>query len=590
MGRQCISGCAAFSNTETGKGNDTSLTTAGGNPFASFLLGYANGGSIDTIRFIGQQWPYFAGFFQDDWRVNRKLVINAGLRWETTLPPTGLNDKWSDFSPTTINPRDGIPGALIFAGSGTGRVGSRSLADSYFRAFGPHLGAAYNYNDKTVVRAAYALAFAPITTVTGSTHQRGFTQTYGAVGGNSVTPSFILSQGFPSYPIPPFIDPSFSNKDSMPWFQGGEATRPPALHSFNLSIQRQLSSSLLVEVGYNGVLGSHLQTQLLGYNQVNPIYFQKYGTAVLNSKVTDAAAVAAGIVPPYPNFVNEWGGNATVKQALRPFPQYQGIDTYSGGGDHSGHSTYHAFILRFEKRYSAGLNFQTSYVFSKILTDSDSYWGNGQAADQYNRGLEKSIGQFDVTHNFKLGLTYELPVGKGKRFLDHGIAAAALGGWRVSSINYYASGQPVGLGTTYGLPLFSGRQAAYVTSYDGWRAPTKTGKFDPTVDSFLVPFKTGPFPDQGVTTANNFIGNVTRYNPKVRQFPNLNENVSVAKSFAIWESLRVEFRAEAFNVFNRVRFGTGDTTLQNQNFGRLTSAGDLLNTPRQLQLALKLYF
>ncbi len=590
LGRQCISGCASFSNTETGKGNDTSLTTAGGNPFASFLLGYTNGGSIDTVRFIGQQWPYFAGFFQDDWRVNRKLVINAGLRWETTLPPTGLNDKWSDFSPTTINPRDGIPGALIFAGSGTGRVGSRTLADSYFGAFGPHLGGAYNYNEKTVVRAAYALAFAPITTVTGSTHQRGFTQTYGPPGGNSVTPSFILSQGFPSYPIPPFIDPSFSNKDSMPWFQGREATRPPALHSFNFSIQRQLSSSLLVEVGYNGVLGSHLQTQLLGYNQVNPIYFQKYGTAVLNSLVTSPAAVAAGITPPYPNFVNEWGGNATVKQALRPFPQYQGIDTYSGGGDHSGHSTYHAFILRFEKRYAAGLNFQTSYVFSKLLTDSDSYWGNGQAADQYNRGLEKSIGQFDVTHNFKLGLTYELPVGKGKRFLDHGIAAVALGGWRVSSINYYSSGQPVGLGTSYSLPLFAGRQAAYVTSYDGWRAPTKNGKFDPSVDNFLVPYGSGPFPLQGIGTSNNFIGNVTRYNPKVRQFPNLNENVSIAKSFAIWESLRIEFRAEAFNVFNRVRFGAGDTQLQDQNFGKLTSSADLLNTPRQMQLALKLYF
>ena len=115
-------------------------------------------------------------------------------------------------------------------------------------------------------------------------------------------------------------------------------------------------------------------------------------------------------------------GGATVKQALRPFPQYSGIDTYSGGGDHSGHSTYHAGIVRFEKRYAAGLTFQTSYVFSKLLTDSDSYWGSGGAVDQYNRRLEKSIGQFDVTHNFKFGGVYDLPFGKGQSVPDQGRA------------------------------------------------------------------------------------------------------------------------------------------------------------------------
>jgi hypothetical protein len=306
--------------------------------------------------------------------------------------------------------------------------------------------------------------------------------------------------------------------------------------------------------------------------------------------ITSPAAVSAGITPPYPNFVNEWGGSATVKQALRAFPQYQTIDTYSGGGDHSGHSTYHAGIIRYEKRYSAGLNFQASYVFSKLLTDSDSYWGSGQAADQNNRGLEKSIGQFDVTHNFKAAVIYELPVGKGKRFLTHGVGAAVLGGWRISSIHYYSSGQPIGLGTNYSIPIFAGRNVPYITSYDGWRATPKNGSFDPSVDNFFVPFQSGPFPNQGTGTALNAIGNSTRYNPKVRQFPNLNENLSLAKSFAIRESTRIEFRAEAFNAFNRVRFGTGSTTLQDQNFGKLTSASDLLNTPRSLQLALKLYF
>jgi hypothetical protein len=85
-------------------------------------------------------------------------------------------------------------------------------------------------------------------------------------------------------------------------------------------------------------------------------------------------------------------------------------------------------------------------------------------------------------------------------------------------------------------------------------------------------------------------GNSTRFNPKIRQFPGYNENLSVARSFPIKEQIRIEFRAEAFNVFNRVRFGTGSTTLQDQNFGHLTSSSDLLNSPRTLQLALKMYF
>src|ERR1022692_5047393 len=88
---------------------------------------------IDTVRFIGQQFYYFAGFVQDDWRVSDKLVLNLGLRYDINLPPTGLNDRWSDFSPTTPNPAaGGIPGAVLFAGNCSGCAGSRTLADSWY--------------------------------------------------------------------------------------------------------------------------------------------------------------------------------------------------------------------------------------------------------------------------------------------------------------------------------------------------------------------------------------------------------------------------------------------------------------------------
>ncbi len=613
FGRQCEAGCVGFSYTETGVPGVTN-PLEGGNAFASFLLGYADSGQIDTPRFIGQQFNYFSGFAQDDWHVNRKLVLNLGLRWETTLPPTGLDDRYSDFSPNTPNPNaGGILGAVIFAGSGTGRQGTRSLADSYFRAFGPHAGFAYSYDQKTVLRGSYARSYAPIQAVSGSTHNMGFTLTDSISNpNNGINPLFILSNGFPAYTVPPFINPSVSNGTTVSWWQGAEATHPPTTDNFNFSIQRQLKSTMLVETAFNGVIGSHLQAQLDDYNQDNPSVLTQFGsieqsTKVLNSKIGSALADQYGIFAPFPNFSKELGSNATVKQALRPYPQYTYIDTFGGEGDHSGHSSYYSGMIRFEKRAGNGLTIQTSYVFSKLITDADSYWGNNLggnvnaagggggccvAANQYDRSLEKSIGEFDVTHDFKAGFVYDVPFGKGRQYLTHGPAAWIVGGWGVNGILTYASGLPIALTTSYTLPIYgatSGRSIPYITSYTGWQ-PHWSGSFDPTVDSFLVPYGTGPFPLQGLGTADDGFGNATRFNPKLRQFPNLNENLAVSRSFPIKERLRMEFRAEAFNVFNRVRFGAGDLNLQDANFGRLTSSSDLLNTPRQLQLALKLYF
>ncbi len=186
-----------------------------------------------------------------------------------------------------------------------------------------------------------------------------------------------------------------------------------------------------------------------------------------------------------------------MAQALRPFPQYANIDTATGGGDHSGHSTYHAGIVKLERRFSNGLTFTTSYVFSKMLTDSDSYWPGSAAADFYNRGLEKSIGSYDVTHNFKLSAVYDLPVGKGKPWLSHGVGAYVLGNWRLGFISAYCQRHSGGVSTSYSLPIFNGRTPAYVSSYDGWRAQTKGGSFDPCGGQLLRPVRQRPVPAAG---------------------------------------------------------------------------------------------
>lgn len=591
FGRQCVSGCITFDFKHTGRPGDTNFATAGGSPIASMLLGYANAGSIDTIRYIGQQWPSYAGFFQDDWRVRPNLMINIGLRWETTLPPTGENDHWSEFAPDRPNPgADGLPGALIYAGTCQGCEGSRRLADSYYKAFGPRFGLAYTWKQKTVFRLSYGISYGNITTVTGSTHTLGFTLTdTQSDTTQGIQPRFLVRNGQPFWQAPPFVDPSFGNGRAMPWWQGREATRPPAYQSFNLSIQRQLTPTTVAEIGYNASLGSRLQAGLLSYNALHPSLLAQYGPTLLNSNINSAAAVAAGFRAPFRNFTQLWGNGATVRQALRPYPQFQNIDTRSGGGDHSGHSTYHAMMLRLEKRYSSGVQFLGSYVFSKILTDADSYWSDsyGFAMDHFNRSLEKSIGSFDVTHNFKFSAVVDLPFGKGKRYLNQSNALNwIVGGWRISGIATYSGGQPLAIGTTNGLPLFAGGNRPIVSTYDGWRPATQSGEFDPAVDRTVQPASF--FPAQPA----NVMGNMTRFNPKFRSNNILNENISFAKTFPITEGgIRIDLRGELFNAFNRIRFGMGNLSLQSQTFGVLgQTAGDQANSPRQIQVALKLYF
>lgn len=589
FGQQNISGQATFSFLETAVPGATSFTS--GSSFASFLLGAADSGATETIRYLPQTYDYHGFYAQDDWRISKNLMINLGLRYEFTQPPVAGGDQYSDFSPTTPNPAvNNYPGALIFAGKGEGRQGVRSLVPGWYGAWGPRLGLAYQLNPKTTIRAAAARSFSRVTVVASSSHYAGFIGQYNFASTNQgITPAFYWDQGLPPYPLPPQINPAFANNQNVDWWQGQNATRAPEAYNWTLSIQREITPNTMLEADYNAVVGAHLQSGIVNVNQVpmaavNSL-IQTYGVTqainILNSNILSPQAVAAGIPIPYPNFTNPAVQRSqTVSQALRPFPQYLTIDTSQSGGDKSGHSTYNALVLRLNRRFSSGLTFQWSYVFSKLLTDSDTYYANtGYAEDNGNRRLEKSIGQFDQTHVLKLNTLYELPFGKGRRWLTRGIASQALGGWRIGAIQTYASGFPIGVTRNAPLPIANGSNRPYITTYDGWRAPY-SGSFDPATDLFLNP---AAFPAQ----PRDLLGNATRYNPKVRAFPNFNENVSLGKTFVATERLRIDFRAEAFNLFNRTVFRAPNSNLNSTSFGVVSGQ---LNAPRQMQAALKLYW
>jgi hypothetical protein len=589
FGQQDIAGRADFSYLGTSIPGQTSFPASGGNAFASFLLGDAFLGRTETIRAVTQRYPYYGFYAQDDWRITRKLTINIGLRYDFTLPPTNKKDEYSDFNPTRPNPgADGRPGALWFAGFGPGRENRRSLVPGWYKGISPRFGFAYSHDSKTTVRGGFGRSFGRVTAVQGSGHFAGFIGQYvfeNATQG--VQPTFKLDQGLPAYQLPPSIDPAFSNGNNVDYWQGQEATRAPENLFWTFTIQRQMASNTVLEIGYNASIGTHLQTGLLNLNQVPTAIYNdlvaRFGATqagnILRADINSALAQSAGIGPPYPSFTAQ--RLRTVNQSLRPYPQYQNIVTGVQNGDKSGHSAYHAMVIRADRRFSRDMTFQWSYVLSKLLTDSDTYFANGGAAmDHYNRRLEKSVGNFDRTHVLKFATIYNLPTGRGRRFFNKGPLNHVLGGWRLAAIQSYISGAPLSLTRTNPLPIFNGQTRPFVDAYDNWRAPIQGSDFDPAIDRFFKPVN--QFPAQPAA-----FGNATRNNPKVRSWWGMSEDASLAKTFQFSEKIRMDLRWEAFNIFNRVIFSAGNANLNSATFGLVTGQA---NGSRDMQFGLKLYW
>jgi len=304
---------------------------------------------------------------------------------------------------------------------------------------------------------------------------------------------------------------------------------------------------------------------------------------LLLSNINSPAARAANIPIPYDGF------NSSVAQALRPYPQFNDVQTNgSSVGERAGNSNYQSLMLKLDKRYSSGLTVLFSYVFAKMLGDTDNASSTGrQVMDGYNRRLEKSLSADDQTHVFRNALTYDLPIGVGKALALHGIADKLLGNWSLSGFQDYESGTPYSVGPGISPVPTAGNRVS-ISSYTNWVATS--GSFDPFKSvwwnkaAFGVDASGNPL---STAALNSVFGNATRNNPKARAPWVLNENVSLAKNFKVTESMKITFRAEGFNLLNRVRWGVPDTTFTSSTFGIVRSQA---NNPRQMQFALKFNF
>lgn len=574
------SGAFNFSRNETAFPS-TALRASTGNAFASFLLGEVDSGSLlinEVTR--GMRFPYFATYAQDDWKVTSKLTLNLGLRWDLYIPITEVNNNYSIMDPTVPNPAaGGRLGALVFAGTGPGRSGQSRLTNgTSLNNFGPVIGLAWSVLPRVVVRTGYQISYYQTGALGGGNAKPpsfGFTAnpTFSSLDQGN-TSAFNWDSGFPqNFQRPPIIDPGFGvGSGTTMW--NSSAIEPSYTQSFNFTTQYQLASRWLLDVGYVGAKATRLSTGVFNINQVDPRYL-RYGE-LLTRPIDDPAVIAAGFTRPYAGF------QGSLAQALRPFPQYQGIDT--NRSENVGNSTYHSLQAKIEKQFSNGLFLLSSYTWSKTLTDSSSALSgffSTSARDQYNRRLEKALSVFDVPHRLVMAFNYELPIGPGKPVANvSGPVGKVIGGWQVNGILNYQSGEPIGVGVNNTLPLFNSRNLPNVVPGVNPILADK-GNFDPARDLLL---NSKAFTEPAPFT----FGNAPSVLSNARTFGNYNEDFGIMKRTYFTEAINIEFRFEMFNAFNRVRFGAPATNLSDPfNFGKVTSQA---NTPRTAQFALKFNF
>jgi len=563
--RSSPSGAYTFAAGLTGN----PLTPAGtGSAYASYLVGAVSSASVTTHTGESQVTHSLSGYFQDDWKITRRLTVNLGLRYDFQSQAVERNNGASNFDPVCRLP-NGLAGCTVFAGF-NGQP--RNWRGEDYSNWGPRVGFAYDVfgNTRTVLRAGYGMMYPSQMWRENYGNTNGFAQTSTTFPQNDPNrPAFPLRQGFPSAPIQPqgralgaaaFLGQNVAYDES-----DGNI---PRIQQFTLSLQQQVWKSWLFEASYAGNLGRGLTAGSYDLNQLDP-QFLSLGQG-LQAQVPNPNV---GLVP------GALGG-ATIsrEQSLRPFPYYSGINVRN---PRLGNYNSHLLLLSAEKRLSKGLALLVSFTGGKVISDSIATPVNfgpieqasvvGYQNGKFNRAAERSVDPSDVAKRATVSLVYELPFGKGQQMRNK-----LIGGWQVNTIGVMQTGIPL-----------------VVTGANNQRAtrPDSTGKSagldNPTAQRW---FDTTQF----VNPAPFTFGNLGRVLPNVRTPGTVNWDLSFIKNTRLTERFNLQFRTEMFNFLNQVNLGAPNTGFspgpnglnQSGSFGVITSARDA----RTIQMALKLQF
>jgi hypothetical protein len=507
----------------------------GGAGIADFLLGAftsANGNPTGFSPLLNTE--YYGWFAQDQVKVNRKLTVTLGLRWDYWTPPVERYNRLVAFDQNT--------GQLVYSLNDPLNFQSdfkslnpdvpRGLFKNWKKtSFSPRVSLAYLLTSKTTVRAAYGIYYTQGMANFQIFSSLGFggppfTNNVSVVNDTSqLTPSTHDTQLFPP--------PAIGELTEGTVFVTPDIHAPQSyVQQATLSVEHQLGQDWLLSAGYNAFLGRHL---MASYN--------------INQ--------AERLDPANPRPLSE----------RRPYPFFSDILLQSN----SANSSYNGMYLHVRRTLKAGLDLTGSFTYSKsidLFSSSSSGWDN---QDARNTQLDRGLSDFDLRHYFTVGYIWELPFGKGRRFVNEGIGAALLGGWQLSGIAQYRSGLPLSVS----MPTSWPNVAATFTK----ARPNRVcdGRLDnPTMGQY---FDTSCF----VAPAASSFGNAGR---NILTGPSSQFwDMSLSRNFQV-ERVRIGFRAESYSMFNIQNWNNPDTGLLNPNFGKIFGK----NNPRRFQFGIRVEF
>jgi hypothetical protein len=639
--------------TETANLSGVKAVSGTGYDYASFMLGAFDSGTYTEYAKIAQEtgtrFHPFALYVQDDYKLNSKLTVNAGLRWDVLPPMREAENRFSFLNINATNPYSNTPGALQFAGSGTNSCNCKTPIKTYYKNFGPRLGFAYAANDKTIIRASIGMYYAlgggvggtANSTQPGSALELGYSAAPSPSSPGLALPVFYLNgnPGVAKTTLPGSVvnDPTNVNFGGAgysvvapPNYDAGYATayatnasatdsiastlgyldpyyggRAPEFTGWSFGFQRSVTKDMTATVSYVGNEGHFLVANNgsstergLYNNQLDPKYLASVGPQ-LGTKVSALNLATYGLTLPFPTF--NTGQN--LSQMLLPYAQYKGVTDEVAAVSNS---NYNSLQLSISQRLSHGLTFMMNYTFSKSIDNAGTFrtgyaipagvmanngkaWAIGKA--------DRSLSTFDQRQNVTGTSTYDLPFGKGHIGDGNAIVRNLVGGWRLSGIFTYVAGNPLALtsstctnvvGQGQCMPAYNTAFTGSVRQNGGWgHGATRTtlGQIQYINPSAFV--QTGTF-------ANPYVlGDAARTAPDGLRGPgNYNIDGSLRRTFDLWNKENVKFVVEAnvFNAVNHVWFGSTSSNATgsiNQSVGAASfgTVAGQANNPRQWQFA-----
>lgn len=605
-------GTFSFNGSWTQK--DPAKANKDGVAWASFLLGYPSGGGVDWNQTVYESYPYYATYIQDDWKLRHNLTLNLGLRWDVETSPRDRNNYLNaGMCMTCVNPVTSLitfPANNLLPNGATmvnPILGGYQFASSKLSAYDtqwnhwqPRIGVAWGINHKTVLRGGWGINQAFGTELGGSstwTQSTDYNTSYFGPNGASLPNDFFKTGNpFPNGVLAPIGSSQglMTGIGSTQYFDQRNR-KIPQVQQYSLGIQRELPAKIILDVSF---VGSYTKQLRVGtnYNHLTPEQFAagNANNAYLDQPVPNPFYCTNPAVPytaacPMPR-ASSLGGKQTIaaKYLMYPYPQYYG--TLYAYTEPVGYSNYNSLAVKVEKKVSGGgllingLSFLTSFTYSRTMV-ANGYLNNGNLADpRPYYGISDTDRPLDLAFSGVWGL----PVGKGGLIGKdaHGIVGQMINNWTVDWIFTADSGTPTGIPGTY---FYNCNNGNYAPAHKKW---TEWLYNENPSSCFTV------FPSYTPITVLPRSSHIR--NPYVPTFA-----LAFAKQFEVREGMKLQYKAEAFNLTNTPLFGGPSTSnpdrpLVRQNAildgqpGSWTGYGTIgstqQNLPRQLQMSLKLIF